>query len=138
MAPGKTNPSQSERAHRQLLDAKGKFTLPSSSAVPSHLRGAVQPRTPASSVPRTRWATIPAGTPSLSVVHRLAPIQVDSSSSSSDDSTRDEKDDHDSVVRIFFPSYHLTLLCSHYFCLVYGVCFSFNYDKGDSSDLYQN
>ena len=138
MAPGKTNPSQSERARRQLRDAKGKFTLPSSSAVPSHLRGAIQPRTPASAVPRTRWAAIQAGTPSSSVVHRqhqLAPIQVDRSTSSSDDSTCDEKDDHDSVVRIFFPSYALTLLCSHYFCLVYGVCLSFNYDKDDSSDL---
>jgi hypothetical protein len=106
MAPGKTNPSQSERTCRQLRDAKGKFTLPSSSAVGSHLRGAVQPRTPASAVPRTRWAAIQAGTPSSSVAHRqhqFAPIQVDSSTSSSDYSTSDEKDDHDSVVSIFFP-----------------------------------
>ncbi|XP_021316566.1 uncharacterized protein LOC110435393 [Sorghum bicolor] len=101
MAPGKTNPSQSERVRRQLRDANGKFTLPSSSAVASHLRGAVQPHTPASAMPRTRWAAIQAGTPSSSVAHRqhqFAPIQVDSSTSSSDYSTCDEKDDHDSVT----------------------------------------
>ncbi|XP_021314154.1 uncharacterized protein LOC110434439 [Sorghum bicolor] len=101
MAPGKTNPSQSERARRQLRDAKGKFTLPSSSVVASDLRGAVQPCTPASALPRTCWAAKQAGTPSSSVAHRqhqFAPIQVDSSTSSSDYSTCDEKDDHDSVT----------------------------------------